>query len=56
MFVTCEVSKFDRSSDVKDSQEWNMYSISVILEVSKFDRSSDVRDSQKSNIEPISVT
>ncbi len=48
--------KFERLSEVKDSQFWNIYLISVTLLVLKFERLSEVKEEQRENIAYISVT
>ena len=44
--VTCEVSKFERSSPRSDAQPLNMTLMSVTFEVSKDEMSSEAKDVQ----------
>ena len=50
MSVTQEVSKWDKSRQVKDEQPENMSLMSVTQEVSKWDKSIEVRAEQYRNI------
>lgn len=56
ILVTFDVSKDDRSSEVRDEHLLNMTPILVTCDVSKDDKSSEVRDEQPLNILFILVT
>ena len=54
--VTFEVSKLERSREVKEEQPENILFIFVTLEVSKLEKSIEVKEEQELNIPLMSVT
>jgi hypothetical protein len=50
IYSTFEVSKLERSREVKEQQPWNIYLISSTFEVSKLKRSREVKEQQPENI------